>query len=210
MRRDTAAEERTANAVMLSVAKHLCRPAAPRFEVHNCPGGSRKAPPRTCSSSPRAKRFQNASATRRAVLRDGNACTTDTCDPATGCVETPVACAAGEHCGVTGECVPDTLCPCFDAADIDLMVQTCGDRSLGVQCEDIDGFRGEVWIGCAPPEYDAVTDHENSGFAFPFCRLRDNADGSPSTFLQPISATQKAACLEVLRQKQAEHGVCAP
>jgi len=36
---------------------------------------------------------------------DGDACTTDACDPATGCVSTPVSCPPGQVC-VDGVCVP--------------------------------------------------------------------------------------------------------
>src|SRR5882672_9819753 len=42
------------------------------------------------------------------VCDDGNACTTDSCDPATGCTTTPVA--AGTACDDANTCTSDDVC----------------------------------------------------------------------------------------------------
>ncbi len=45
------------------------------------------------------------------TCKDANACTTDTCNPASGCVFTPVACQAGQTCDpANGSCVSIDLC----------------------------------------------------------------------------------------------------
>jgi len=41
---------------------------------------------------------------------DGNACTTDSCNPSTGCTNTPVACTASDQCHEAGVCNPSTGC----------------------------------------------------------------------------------------------------
>jgi hypothetical protein len=40
------------------------------------------------------------------VCNDNNACTRDSCDPAKGCIYTPVTCPADQKCDpATGNCV---------------------------------------------------------------------------------------------------------
>jgi len=77
---------------------------------------------------------------------DGNACTTDTCDPATGCVYTPVTCGPGASC-VAGECqaYPPT---CMDAitnggeTDIDCGGPDCPACGLGKHCNAVSDCTG--------------------------------------------------------------------
>jgi hypothetical protein len=55
------------------------------------------------------KPFGTWSMTLPSSCDDGNACTSDSCDPITGCRHDPVSCHSGSQC-ITDTCDPDTGC----------------------------------------------------------------------------------------------------
>jgi hypothetical protein len=79
------------------------------------------------------------------VCADQNACTVDTCDPATGCVYLPVSCDDQNAC-TTDTCVPATGCvyaplSCDDhnGCTTDSCVPATGCVHVPVSCDDHDG-----------------------------------------------------------------------
>ncbi len=98
-------------------------------------------------------------------------------------------------------------CPCFNASDIDLLVQTCSDREQDVGCfENAASTSLGCDIGGGTLAYIAGSNNESWGSA-PHCILRDPVDNDP--YINPeVTLVERNACLAILRQKQLEAGLC--
>jgi hypothetical protein len=96
------------------------------------------------------------------LCADADPCTTNTCEPATGCVVTPTACSDGnacnglEVCAAGAGCAPGTAPDCTDgsACTLDLCAPATGCVNAPVECSDGDACNGletcQPAQGCLP------------------------------------------------------------
>jgi hypothetical protein len=99
-------------------------------------------------------------------------------------------------------------CPCFDATALDTLETECrSDRilnTLSCRAQPMPDEETRVRMDCrGAVNYlaDVRTDLEQ-------CRIVDFRDGDPFTVMSPLDEAAIDACLTLLRDKQAESGVC--
>jgi hypothetical protein len=135
------------------------------------------------------------------------------CAPDTGgCVYPPVICPDGQACNPDAEptCQPIVQCPCFDAPDLSTLIVECRAGGTQLVCDDGRG----VYMGCNSrtcsvcdiPSYEAWALDSFQGRKF--CSIHDSRDGDPLVDRGNLNKNEVQACLQLLRDKQAETGVC--
>src|SRR5262249_7160702 len=119
---------------------------------------------------------------------DSNECTTDTCNPPTGCVFTPVA--NGTFCGDAGtQCTNQDLCQGGVCQDSGFQPNgtPCGSPA-DTNCDNPDTCNG---AGFCQPNY------EPNGFPCPdglACTTGDTCNGTGTCILIPVNCSDGTAC----------------